>query len=58
MKCFFKGAAITAAILIVFIAVNMFCNMKGINLDSVSNGAVIAVCAMFIYQSLTKNNKE
>ena len=44
MKCFFKGAAITAAILIVFIAVNMFCNMKGINLDSVSNGAVFVLC--------------
>lgn len=55
MKRFLKGAAATAAILIVFIAINVFCNMHGINLDSVSNGPVIAVCAMLIYRELTRN---
>lgn len=54
MKRCFKGAAITAAILIVFMLIHIFCNMHGINLDAVSNSAVTAVCLMLIYRSLTE----
>ena len=57
MKQVLKAAAVTAVILIVFIVINVICNMNGINLDSISNGPVIAVCAMFIYQELTKKDK-
>lgn len=58
MKNFFKGAAVTAVILIIFIAINVICNMNGIDLDSISQGPVIAVCAMLIYKGLTKNEKD
>lgn len=57
MKHFFKGAVVTAVVLIVFIGINVICNRNGIDLDSVSNAPVIAVCAMLIYQGLTKNEK-
>lgn len=58
MKQFFKGAAITAVILIVFMGINVICNINGINLDSVSSGAVIAVCAVLIYRASTSNEKK
>ncbi len=58
MKQFFKGAAITAVILIVFMGINVICNINGINLNFVSNGAVTAVCAVLIYRALTSNEKK
>ncbi len=60
MKQILKGAAISAIVLIVFIAINVICNINGINLDSISSGPVIAVCAMLIFRESTRNreNKE
>lgn len=58
MKNLLKGAAITAAILIVLIVINVICNINGIDLDSISNGPVIAACTMLIYKGLTKNEKK
>ena len=57
MMQFLKGAAATAIVLIVFIGINVICNINGIDLDSISNGPVIAVCAMLIYSGLNKNEK-
>lgn len=60
MKHFLKGAAVTAIVLIVLMIIHMFCNIKGIQLDQVAIGTISAVCAMFIYQGLIRNeqNKE
>lgn len=58
MKRFFKAAAITAVVLLVFMAISVICNINGINLDSVTNGSVIAVCAMLIYGELSKNDQK
>lgn len=58
MKDFLKGAAVAITILIVLIIINMFCNMRGIDLDSTSTGGVTAVCAMLIYRGLIKNEKK
>lgn len=57
MKNFLKGAVVTAVVLIIFMIINIICNMNDIDLNSVTSGPVIAVCAMFIYQGLTKNEK-
>lgn len=57
MKHFFKGAAVTVAVLIVLMVINVFCNMHGINLDSVSTGTLSAVCAMLLYCGLIRNEK-
>ncbi len=58
MKDFLKGAAVAITILIVLIIINMFCNMRGIDLDLTSTGGVTAVCAMLIYRGLIKNEKK
>lgn len=58
MKSFLKGTAVWAIVMIVFIAINVICNINGINLDSVSNGAVMAVCVMLIYEGWAKNEKK
>ncbi|GFI38221.1 hypothetical protein AALA13_07565 [Lachnospiraceae bacterium 50-23] len=58
MKDFLKGAAVAITILIVLIIINMFCNMRGIDLDPTSTGGVTAVCAMLIYRGLIKNEKK
>ena len=57
MKNFLKGAAVAVVVLIVLIVINVICNMNDIDLNSVTSGPVIAVCAMLIYQGLTKNKK-
>ena len=58
MKSFLKGTAVWAIVMIVLIAINVICNINGINLNSVSNGAVIAVCAVLIYRASTSNEKK
>ena len=58
MKHLLKGAAVAITILIVLIIINMFCNMRGIDLDWTSKGVVTAVCAMLIYRGLIKNEKK
>ena len=57
MRHLLKGAAVTAIVLIVSMAIHVFCNMKGIELDTVVAGTVSAVCAMLLYHGLTKNEK-
>lgn len=57
MKNLLKGVAVTVGVLIVLIVINVFCNMHGINLDPIMTGPMSAVCAMFIYNGLTKNDK-
>ncbi|MCI8293144.1 MAG: hypothetical protein HFH53_06365 [Hespellia sp.] len=58
MKNFLKGAAVVAVVTIVLIIVNVICNINGIDLDSVSTGTTSAICAMFIYNGLTKDDKK
>ena len=57
MKHLLKGAAVTAVVLIVLMAIHVFCNMKEIQLDIVVTGTMSAVCAMLIYHGLIKNEK-
>lgn len=57
MKNLLKGTAVTAVILIVLMAINVFCNMHDIHLDSVVTGTVSAVCAMLLYCGLIRNEK-
>lgn len=57
MKNFLKGAAVTAIIIIVSMAVHIFCNIHNINLDPIITGPTSSVCAMIIYNGLTKNEK-
>ena len=57
MNNFFKGAVVTVIVLTIFIIINVICNMNDIDLNSVTSGPVISVCAMLIYQGLTKNKK-
>ena len=58
MKHLLKGAAVAAVVLVALIVINMFCNMRGIDLDPTSTGGVTAVCAMLIYRGLIKNEKK
>ena len=57
MKHFLKGAAAVAIVLIVSMAIHVFCNMKGIQLNQVTTGTMSAICAMFLYQGLIRNEK-
>ncbi len=57
MKRFLKGAAVTAAVLIVLIVINVICNMNGHELDAVSTGTAASVGAMLIHSGLTRNEK-
>lgn len=57
MKRLLKGIAVTAVVLVVLIAVSVFCNMNGINLDSTVTGTMSAVCAMLLFSGLTKKEK-
>lgn len=57
MKNLLKGTAVTAVVLIVLMAINVFCNMHDIHLDAVVTGTVSAVCAMLLYCGLIRNEK-
>lgn len=57
MKYFLKGAAVTVIIMIVSMVIQVFCNRKGIQVDSVISPTMSAVCAMLVYHVLTKNDK-
>ena len=58
MKHFVKGAAVTAAVLIILMIVSIFCNIQGIELNMTAIGPVTAVCSMFIYNGLIKNEEK
>lgn len=57
MKQILKGVAVTAIVLIIVIVINIICNVKGINMDSISNGAVVAACTVLIYRGVTRKEK-
>ena len=58
MKHFLKAAAVGIAILVILMAVNVICNINGINLDAVPVGVVSAIAGMWIYQGLIKLEKK
>lgn len=53
-----KGVAVTVAVLVVLIVINMICNMNGVSLDAVVTGTIAAVGAMLIYGGLTKKENK
>ena len=55
MKHFLKGAAVLIVVMIVSMAVHVFCNIKGIELNPVLASTVSAVSTMLIYHGLVKN---
>ena len=57
MKQILKGVAVTTIVLIILIVISIICNVNGINSDSISNGAILAVCTMLIYQGATRKDK-
>lgn len=57
MNHLLKGVAVMAVVLFVNLIIHVFCNMHGINLDSTVTGTMSAVCALFIYQGLIRNEK-
>ena len=58
MKHFFILFAVGIAILVILMAVNVICNINGINLDAVPVGVVSAIAGMWIYQGLIKLEKK
>ncbi len=46
-----------AGVMIVNLILNIICNMNGVDLNSTVMGTTSAVCAMFIYNGLIKNEK-
>lgn len=58
MKHFLKGAASVIVILIVSMAIHVFCNMKGIHLDQVMTSVVSAGCAVALYHILIRNEQK
>ncbi len=57
MKHFIKGAAVTVVVLVVLMVIHVICNINGINLEPVPMGVISAICAMWIYQGLIRNEK-
>lgn len=57
MKQILKGVAVTAIVIIIFMVISIICNVNGINVDSTSNGAVMAACAVLIYRGVTRKEK-
>lgn len=55
MKHFLKGAVAIAITMIVNIIVHVICNMHGIDLNSIVTTVVSTICAILIYQGLTRN---
>lgn len=58
MKHFLKGAAVVAAVLMVLMGINIFCNVRGIDLNSTGTGTVAAICSMWIYDAWIRNEKK
>lgn len=58
MRHFLKGTAAVAVVLIVSMAIHVFCNVKGIQLDQVATSVVSAGCAVALYQLLTRNEQK
>jgi FtsH-binding integral membrane protein len=52
-----KGFLVTVITLIALIIVNMICNVNGINLNTIISGTTTAIVAMFIYEAITKKDR-
>lgn len=57
MKHLLKGAAAVAVVLIISMAIHVFCNVKGIQLDQALTSVALAGCAVALYHVLIKNEK-
>lgn len=57
MRNLLTGVIVAVVVLVALIAINMICNMKGIQLDAVVTGSIASVCAMLVYSGLTKKVK-
>ena len=57
MKNIIKGIVVVAVITIVSLVIHVFCNMHGVDLNSTATGTVSALCALLLYQGLTRNEK-
>lgn len=57
MKHFVKGVAVMVGVIVVNMVINIVCNMNGINLNSTAQSTMSAICAVFIYNGLIKNEK-
>lgn len=55
MRHFLKAAAAVAIVLIVSLAIHVFCNMKGIQLNQVMTSVASAGCAVALYHVFIKN---
>ena len=62
MKHFFKGAIAVAIVMVIFLIIHIFFNMKGIDLNRYINNIVETMLAssfaMLIYQILIKNENK
>ena len=58
MKHLLKGIAALAITMIISMAIHMFCNMHGIDLNSALTTVVSATCALAVYHTLIRNEKE
>ena len=59
MKHFLKGAAVTAAMMIVLMGVSIFCNMQGMELNTLIFAPAAGACSILIYNAwIQKENKE
>lgn len=57
MNHLLKGVAVMAGVIVVNMLINIVCNMNGIGLNSTAQSTMSAICAMFIYNGLIKNEK-
>lgn len=57
MKNFLKGVASVAVVLVVSMAIHIFCNVKGIQVDQAMTSVASAGCAVALYHILTKSDK-
>lgn len=58
MTNFFKGVGSAAIVLIISMAIHIFCNMKGIHLEQIFVTIVSVPFAILIYHAWTKNEKK
>lgn len=59
MKHFLKGLAAMAIVLVISMAIHIFCNINGINLDNpIMTTMLSAGFAVLIYHELIKNEKD
>mgnify|MGYP006395397233 CR=1 FL=1 len=58
MNHFLKGAAAAGIVIIASMAVNIFCNTHGINLDSTGISMISPICSILLYHGFIRNEKK